>query len=308
MEKEQELGDIIIPRKNKSILNKIIGFLIILTLCFFVGNVVLILFAMLGGLSLDEGIDIFGAIADPGMRPYIKTGIGFNHLIMFSGTSLMFAYWLKRKDWASYFDTYKLDFNLLFSFLLLLFFAYPLIGLSAAVFEDVDWASQMDEGSIDALMKMLQMDNFGDLLVNLIIVAVLPAIGEELLFRGIIQKELVSRFANHHVAIILASVIFSGVHLQIQGFLPKFIIGIILGYAYYWTKSIWYPMILHFVNNGLQTLILFFVGDEMEALEEEAIKPEMFYLAMLVVFSCFLCFIIVRMIRRNLELDQNIKS
>ena len=164
----------------------------------------------------------------------------------------------------------------------------------------------MDEGSIEALMKMLQMDSIGDLLVNLFIVALLPAVGEELLFRGIIQKQLVARIKNHHVAIIIASIIFSGVHLQIQGFLPKFFIGLILGYAYYWTKSIWYPMILHFINNGMQTLILYFVGDQMETMEEEAINPEISHLVIGVVFSCFLCFLIITMIRKYIERKQNI--
>ena len=59
---------------------------------------------------------------------------------------------------------------------------------------------------------MLQMDDFFDLIVNLIIVALLPAIGEELLFRGVIQRELVAKITNHHIAIIIASIIFSGIH------------------------------------------------------------------------------------------------
>ena len=300
-----DIADEVKPKK-KSLWSKLLGFLLILTLCFFVGNVVLVLFAMMGGLSIEEGLDIFAAISDPGMRPYIKAGIGFNHLILFTGTSLIFAYWLKRRNWKAYFATNDLNVNLLFSFILLLFCAYPLIGVSATVFENVEWASQIDEGSIDALMKMLQMDSIGDLIVNLIIIALLPAIGEELLFRGIIQKELVSRIKNHHVAIIIASIIFSGVHLQIQGFLPKFFIGMILGYAYYWTKSIWYPMILHFINNGMQTLILFLVGDQIETLQDEAIKPEISYLVIGVVFSCFLCFLILKMIRRHLEDNRDI--
>jgi membrane protease YdiL (CAAX protease family) len=306
MERDIDSVEVVNPKKNRSGLSKLIGFLLILALCFFVGNVVLVLFAMMGGLSIVEGLDIFAAISDPALRPFIKAGIGFNHLILFTGTSLIFAYWLKRKEWSSYFESISLDVNLLISFILLLVCAYPLIGFSATIFEDVEWASKIDEGSIDALMKMLQMDSVWDLLVNLIIIALLPAIGEELLFRGIIQKELVSRIKNHHVAIVIASIIFSGVHLQIQGFFPKFFIGMILGYAYFWTKSIWYPMILHFINNGMQTLVLFFVGDQMDAIQEEGIKTENSYLVMVVIFSCFLCLLILYMIQRHLEFKRNI--
>jgi hypothetical protein len=298
--------EIIEPTYNKPLWSKLLGFFVILGVCLLAGSAALLLFAKLGGLPIVEGVDIFEAIADPELRPFIKAGIGFNHLIIFTGTSLCFAFWLKRKEWFKYFDTNDLDVSLVLSFVILLFCAYPLIGISATIFENVEWASQIDEGSIDALMKMLQMDSIGDLVVNLIIIAMLPAIGEELLFRGVIQKELISRIKNHHIAIVIASIIFSGVHLQIQGFLPKFIIGIILGYAYYWTKSIWYPMILHFINNGMQTLILYFVGDQMDAMQEEAIKPEISYLVIGVVFSCFLCFLILQRIQKQIKLKHSI--
>lgn len=286
---------------EKSGWKKLLVFLVIVGLCLLFGNVILALLALAGGLSFKEGLDIFGAVSNPEMKPYIKTGIGLNHLIMFTGSALLYAYWLKGKDWKSYFQVKGLDLTLMFSFTLLLLCAYPLIGASAVVFEGVEWANQMDESSIEALMKMLQMDNVFDLLVNLIIVALLPAIGEELLFRGIIQKELVGSMKNHHVAIVLASIIFSGIHLQIQGFLPKFFIGLILGYAYYWTKSIWYPMILHFINNAMQTMLLYFAGDEIEGMQEEAIQPEKWHLIIGVLFSCFLCYLIITNICKHID-------
>ncbi len=298
-------NEIVKNDNEKSGWKKLMGFVLIVGLCFFVGNVVLIIFALAGGLSIVEGLDVFNAVSDPEMRPYIKTGIGLNHLIMFTGSAILFTYWLKRKDWKNYFLSEGLDFGLLMSFILLLICAYPIIGASAAIFEDMEWASQIDESSIEALMKMLQMDGFTDLFVNLIIVALLPAIGEELLFRGIIQKELATKIKNHHLVIIIASIIFSGVHLQIQGFLPKFFIGLILGYAYYWTKSIWYPIILHFFNNGMQILILFFVGDEIESVQDEAIQPEKLYLAIGVVFSCFLCALIILNIQKQIGEKQS---
>ena len=294
-------NEIVKAQNNKPTWQKLLAFFIILGLCLFVGNILLVALAMAGGLSLTDGFDIFNALSKPELRPYLKTGIGLNHLVMFTGSAVIFAYWLMRADWKKYFDSKKVDIGILISFTLLLFCAYPLIGASATIFEGVEWASQMDESSLDALMKMLEMDSIFDLIVNLVIVALLPAIGEELLFRGVIQKELLAKIKNHHVAIILASVIFSGIHLQIQGFLPKLIIGLILGYAYYWTKSIWYPMVLHFVNNALQTVILFVVGDQIESLEEEAIQPEILYLSIGVVISCFLCYLIVLNIRKQIE-------
>ena len=94
----------IIRREEKSSWSKLISFLLILAFCFFVGNVVLVVLAMMGGMRLEEGMDIFAAISNPEMKPFIKTGIGLNHFIIFTGTSIAFAYWLKNKKWLDYFS------------------------------------------------------------------------------------------------------------------------------------------------------------------------------------------------------------
>jgi membrane protease YdiL (CAAX protease family) len=258
---------------------------------------------------LSAGMDVFNAVTDSSLRSYIKAGIGLNHLAMFSLSALIFAYWIRKEGWKSYFDTLSVDFDLLFKFVIVLFLAYPLIAVSALALEQIDlpeWMVSIDEESIDSLMKMLQMDGIGDLIINLIIIALIPAIGEELLFRGVIQRELVKKMKNPHIAIFLASAIFSGFHMQIQGFLPKLIIGLVLGYAYYWTKSIWYPMFIHFVNNGLQTLLLFFMGDKLEATQKTAEKPEILYLIIGVIISCFLCYRLAKHIKTQID-EKNIE-
>jgi membrane protease YdiL (CAAX protease family) len=86
------------------------------------------------------------------------------------------------------------------------------------------------------------------------VVAVLPAIGEELLFRGIVQNELKALFGNPHVAIWFAGFLFSFVHFQFFGFFPRMLLGVVLGYLYHWSGNILIPMFLHFMNNAI-TLI-----------------------------------------------------
>lgn len=289
------------PNQQKKVWLKVLAFFVILGVCFFLGNIALLLLAMAGGMSFDAGMDIIDSISDPSLKPYVKAGIGFNHLIIFTGTAVVYALWIKREHWKQYFDLEKVDFKLMLNFIFLLICAYPLITTSALLLQDLEWANQIDEGSMEALMRMLEMDGAIDLLVNLIIVAALPALGEELLFRGVVQKEFIRHMDNHHVAIILASFIFSAVHLQIQGFLPKFIIGLIVGYAYYWTKSLWYPIVIHFINNTIPTLAIFIAGDAVEEMEDEAIQPENWYLLIVVVISCFLCAFIIKSIRKQLE-------
>ena len=282
---------------------KFLVFLGILIACYFVGNVILVLLAMAAGLPLTEDLDIFAAISDEETKPYIKTAIGLNHLIIFTGTALLYAFWSKKEKWLKYFDWVKVDFSLMSLFVALLICAYPIITASATLFEDMEWVQQIDETNLEALMQVMEMSGGLDLFVNLIIVALLPAVGEELLFRGVIQKELLGKFKSPHFAIVLTSIIFAAVHLQIQGFLPKLIIGLVLGYSYFWTRSLWYPIVLHFLNNAIPTVMLYLAGDEIEAMQEEAIKPEKVHLLIGVIFSFFLCIFLIRIIRK--QIDEN---
>lgn len=95
------------------------------------------------------------------------------------------------------------------------------------------------------------------LCVNLIIVAVLPAIGEELIFRGILLKLFNQMFKNIHIAVLLSSIIFSAIHLQFYGFLPRLILGMILGYLFVFTGNLWVPIAAHFVNNASSAVIFY---------------------------------------------------
>ena len=89
------------------------------------------------------------------------------------------------------------------------------------------------------------------------VVAILPAMGEELVFRGLIQTELQRAIKNPHVAIWLTSILFSAIHMQFLGFVPRMLIGAFLGYLYYWSANLWIPMLAHFLNNGLQLVGLY---------------------------------------------------
>ena len=96
-------------------------------------------------------------------------------------------------------------------------------------------------------------------------VAMIPAIGEELLFRGVLQKQLIKGLGNAHVAIILTAVIFSAFHLQFLGFFSRALLGMLFGYLYYWSKNMWYPILTHFTNNGLALLLAIIYGVDMDA-------------------------------------------
>ena len=121
-----------------------------------------------------------------------------------------------------------------------------------------DLLQQMEEAAGDLTERMLQVDSIGGLLVNLVVIALIPAIGEELTFRGVLQQALVKGCKNAHVGIFLSAAIFSFIHFQFYGFLPRMFLGLLLGYLFYYSGSLWTSILMHFVNNGSAVVVAYF--------------------------------------------------
>ena len=115
----------------------------------------------------------------------------------------------------------------------------------------------MQESATAMIEKFVSVDTIGGLILNFFMIAGLAALGEELLFRSIIQTSLIKICKNAHVGILIASAIFSFIHLEFYGFVPRLILGMLLGYMFYFSGSIWIPMLMHFLNNGTVVLIYF---------------------------------------------------
>jgi hypothetical protein len=113
-----------------------------------------------------------------------------------------------------------------------------------------DWMRRMDEQNQELVNLMAHDPRIGILLINIFVMAVLPAVGEELLFRGTIQTFLHKWTKSYHWAIWITAFIFSAIHFQISGFIPRLLIGAYLGYLFYWSGSLWLPIIAHFLHNS----------------------------------------------------------
>ncbi|MBO5958221.1 MAG: CPBP family intramembrane metalloprotease [Bacteroidales bacterium] len=116
---------------------------------------------------------------------------------------------------------------------------------------------EMQDAASAMIEKFVSVDTIGGLMLNLFMIAGLAALGEELLFRSIIQTSLIKICKNAHVGILIASAIFSFIHFEFYGFVPRLILGMLLGYMFYFSGSIWIPMLMHFLNNGTVVLIYF---------------------------------------------------
>jgi membrane protease YdiL (CAAX protease family) len=121
------------------------------------------------------------------------------------------------------------------------------------------WMRNAEESATRLTEAFLKTDHFAGLLFNLLMVAVLPALGEELLFRGVIQKILIVLTKNKHAGIWLSAALFSALHLQFFGFFPRMILGAVFGYLLIWSGTLWLPVLAHFVNNAGAVIVLYLI-------------------------------------------------
>lgn len=119
------------------------------------------------------------------------------------------------------------------------------------------WARQ-EEGRLAKLIEaMTNFTSIGDLFIGLFVVALLPAIGEELVFRGMIQNEFFRSTNNAHLSIWISAGIFSAIHFQFYGFIPRVLSGALFGYLYYWSGNLLIPMFAHFFNNAIGVIMIY---------------------------------------------------
>lgn len=128
----------------------------------------------------------------------------------------------------------------------------------------------LEETAEEMMMAFTAAGNLWGLLVNLFMIGVIASVGEELIFRGLLQKLLTQMVKNIHLAVLITAVLFSAFHFQFFSFLPRFVLGLILGYLMYYGRSIWYPILAHFVNNAMGVIYYYFYsrGSADDMLEE----------------------------------------
>lgn len=114
-----------------------------------------------------------------------------------------------------------------------------------------EWMVAAEQQAAKLTELLISGTSVADLFWNLMVIAVLPALGEELLFRGIIQRQFIELSGNKNAGVLLTAFLFSALHMQFFGFLPRFVLGLVLGYVFLWSGSLWLPMLAHFFNNGL---------------------------------------------------------
>lgn len=176
--------------------------------------------------------------------------------------------------------TRKMSQGLLYGFLIF-GVSYPAIAVIAQWNEQIvlpdsltgveNWMRQMEDAAKDVTDLFLSGETLSDLFLNLLIIAAAAAFVEEIFFRGALQQLIEKWLRNGHVAVWTAAFIFSAIHLQFYGFLPRLVMGAVLGYLFLYSRNLWIPMLYHFVNNAAVVVITYFWGESnfLEQLEDK---------------------------------------
>lgn len=219
------------------------------------------------GRSLFEGIASFSDYSDPQTVFALKYFQIVNQVGVFIAPAIIFV--ILTDDYYSRYlnlDSGIRRLSIIFGFILLLV-SLPFINWLVQINSEIHlpsylagvetWMRNSEDNAQKLTDAFLATNQWGGFMVNLLMIAVLAAIGEELIFRGILVKLFREWTGNVHLAVIIPALIFSALHLQFYGFFGRLVLGVILGYLFVWSGSLWVPIAVHFLNNAMAVIVSF---------------------------------------------------
>jgi len=255
---------------------------------------------LLSGFSFNEIVKLNETGMEGLSAGIIRILLAAQHLLVFILPAFGFGFIFFRKGILRAFNLdIKPGWKLSILGIFFLIGSYPLVNLSFMLNESMplpEWAIDFENQAEDTLKTVLQMNSPLVFILNLILIAFLPGIGEELVFRGILQKHIGGIFKNPIAAIWISAFIFSAIHFQFEGFFPRIVLGATLGYLYYWTGNLWVPMIAHAFNNGFQIALIYFTGMDVSEFDEKSSNQLQWWM---IPISVVLMFLIYQAILKN---------
>jgi membrane protease YdiL (CAAX protease family) len=209
-----------------------------------------------------------------GSTPALRYINSFAQIGTFGLTAWLFAYFVNNKKPVSYLQINK-GISLMQCILLILIFTVSTPALSSIIEWNANirlpefmssienWMREQEDSAAETTAKLLAGKGTGILLINLFTVALIPAICEELLFRGAVLGWLRNSLKNIHLAVFFSAFIFSAFHLQFYGFVPRLLLGLYLGYILIWTGSMWSSIIAHFINNSMAVIAAYLYNNQL---------------------------------------------
>jgi len=249
-------------------------------------------------------------LAYPEMKMQMLCLQGISSFVAFVLVPLLFIIW-KEQYWRSFLSTNtKNRYLLILPTILLVLVSLPFVSYLVQWNENLVlpdflsqfeiWAKEKEEFLKKITQVMTKLDSSFELIVGLVVIALLPALGEELVFRGYLQNKFVQLFGSVHVAIWFSAFLFSAIHFQFYGFVPRMVLGAIFGYLYLFTGQFHLPVIAHFTNNGLMLIMIYLKNKEHIKYDIESEENATLWIA---VFSFAMMSLILVLIMRQVKIN-----
>ncbi len=222
------------------------------------------------------------SLDDPNSINFLKYLQVVNQLALFIIAPLFFVFLVSRKKRAYLALDKGVDSKMLMFSIIAIYAILPFVSWIGEINHNMQlpsfmsgvesWMLNNERQAADTMLAFLNVDGIFPRLFNLFMIALIPGIGEELLFRGVFQKIFKDWTKSIHWAVFLSAFIFSFFHLQFYGFLPRFVLGLVLGYSFVYTGSLWVPIILHFLNNATALIYMYstntteIIGEDIESI------------------------------------------
>jgi uncharacterized protein len=246
------------------------------------GVVVVAALMQSGGSQSDLVSGLTGFMQNPGLLPggwwLLMVVQAVTHICTFLLPALICWRWVEGRRWQSFqfAPTAQVRSSTWLIVVLLVIAFMPFNGLLIEWNQNLhlpdtlkpleDWMREK-EAQAETLTKFLtSFSNPLQLLMAVLVIGLVAAVGEEVLFRGVLQRKFIVWTGSIHAGIWLAAILFSAIHLQFLGFLPRMLLGALFGYLYVWSGNLWIPIVAHFVNNAFTVLMLYLYQNKLTTL------------------------------------------
>ena len=245
-------------------------------------------------------------LANPRMVTFMRGMILLQFLFLFSIPALLFSYFS---------DPYPMNYlglkapgNSMYWIwgILLIIVAYPFVEYIGYINQKIPiggnterWMKGLEEEAARQIQFMLKERTPVELVKNLVFIALFAGIGEELFFRGILQRMFIRATKSPWAGIVITAIIFSGIHFQFYGFFPRMFLGVLLGAIYWYSGSLWVAMLAHFLYDAAVIVLIYFNPQMLENAEASLIKGQQMQLLIGAVISLALTFVILRRMQKQ---------
>lgn len=253
------------------------------------------------GVDFMESQQLLEPPFSPKSKIFMYIAQGISHFLGFTLFALFFIKVMDKISLKNYFNSKNLGIQpliliVLTTFSFMIFNSLIIEWNMNIEFPDFmkgfgDWARNMEDRLMQLTELLSSYGSFGEMLIALVIIGVLPAVGEELVFRGLLQNKIQTATKNAHLAIWVSAIIFGAFHMQFFGVVPRILLGALFGYIYLYSGNIWYPILAHFVNNGLAVIVMYFgpkYVNDFDPMEVDTAVP--LYVSIIGLFACLMFF------------------